>query len=86
MISESEILEYTKTHYINEHNLIIRSMINYYALRLRDDKNAAELLHQERLYDGVIDLFHILSDLIANALGGDSDTIFETLKTIHIKT
>ena len=86
MITEKEILEYTQENYPNECDLIARTLINYYTLKNKDDKTDKDELHQEKLYDGVLELFEVLSRTLAEEMDGDSDQIYESLKSIHIKT
>jgi hypothetical protein len=86
MMDDEEILEYTKKVYPKEHELIVRSMINYYTLKLKEGKDEREEMHQHKIYEGVIDLFQILSKKIGDEMNEDSNLIFESLQSIHIKT
>lgn len=81
-----KILKYTQDKYPNEHALIGRSLINYYTLKIKEDKSEFEAMHQEKIYDGVMELFEILSKKIADEIDEDSDVIYESLMSIHIKT
>ena len=86
MKTEDEILNYTKEYYPNEHELIVKSMINYYTLRMKEEKSEREEMHQQKIYDGVLELFDIMSQQMDEQMLEDSQEIFETLKGIHIKT
>lgn len=86
MISNEGLIKFTKNNYPEEDRVIIRSMINYYVLKLKSNKSAIEISFQETLYDGVIDLFKTLSELIGFELVIDPEIIFTSLKNIHIKT
>ena len=85
-LTEKSILEYTKDKYPNEHELIGRSMVNYYDLRLREDKSETDEFHQEKILSGVLDLFEVLSHQIAIELDEEPEVIFNLLRDIHIKT
>lgn len=86
MINEQELLEYTKEYYPTEDALIARSMVNYYDLKLREEKSEGDALHQEKIFEGVLDLFEVLSNQLATELDADATDIFKMLKSIHIKT
>lgn len=86
MITQDTLLAYTKDKYPNEDALIARSMVNYYDLKLREDKTESDTMHQQMIYDGVMELFEILSNQLATELGAEADEIFDLLKCIHIKT
>ncbi len=85
---EEQILEHTKKHYPKEVKVIERSMINFYQSRLKEGKTEQEIFHQQMIYDGVLDLFEILSVALDEEMGLDisSDDILQHLKNIHIKT
>ena len=85
---EETILEHTKTHYPNESKTIERSMINFYHSRLNEEKTEQEIFHQQMIYNGVIDLFELLSVALEEELDFDisRDEILQHLKNIHIKT
>jgi len=86
MTNADKILAYTKKHYVNENKLIERSMVNYYHSRLKGDKTDLEFIHQQKIFDGVIDLFEMMSEKLSVELGIDSDEVFQHLKNIHIQT
>lgn len=86
MTDEEKILAHTQLHYPNECLMIERSMINYYHSRFNTHKTEQEIFHQQMIYNGVIDLFEILSLRLEAELGINSDDIFIHLKNIHIKT
>lgn len=85
---EDTILEYTKANYPKECKAIERSMINFYHSRLNQEKTEQEIFHQQMIYNGVIDLFELLSVALEEELDFDisRDEILQHLKNIHIKT
>ena len=86
MTDEKIILEHTKENYGAEHDLIVRSMINFYHSRLKEDKTDVEIFQQDQIYEGVLDLFAILSEQLSGELEIDKDVVYDHLKSIHIKT
>jgi len=88
MSIENIILEFINTHYPKESKMIERSMINFYHSRLTGEKTEQGLLHQQMIYDGVIDLFELLSIKLECKLDLSitSGEIVEHLKNIYIKT
>lgn len=86
MIDDRTIIDYTEMHYPSISELIVRSMINYYELKRKVDKTERDILNQEKLYSGVLDLFEVLSKLLSDELGEDSKEIYQRLKDIHIKS
>lgn len=86
MTDEKKILEHTKLNYPNECKTIERSMINFYHSRLNEHKTEQEVFHQQMIYNGVIDLFELMSVKLEEELGIPSDDVFQHLKNIHIKT
>lgn len=88
MTNEEFILKYTKEHYPDENELIVRSMINFYHLRFKDDKSEQEEFQQNELFEGVLDLFTVMSGALKEELDTElsREEIFDTLKRIHIKT
>jgi len=88
MSIETTILEHTKAHYPKESKAIERSMINFYHSRLNEEKTEQEIFHQQMIYNGVIDLFELLSVALENELDLNitRDEIVQHLKNIHIKT
>ena len=85
---EEQILEHTKAHYPKESKAIERSMINFYHSRLNEEKTEQEIFHQQMIFNGVLDLFELLSVALESEmdLGISRDEILVHLKNIHIKT
>jgi len=85
---DEQILEHTKVHYPRESKTIERSMINFYHSRLNEEKTEQEIFHQQMIFNGVIDLFELLSVALDDEmdLGISRDQILQHLKDIHIKT
>jgi hypothetical protein len=86
MNEEKLILDYTNEHYSDVNELISRSMINFYHSKLQINKTKAEIFHQTRLYEGVLDLFEILSSKLSDDLEIPKEDVYDHLKNIHIKT
>lgn len=86
MTDEQFILDYTNKYYDNENRLIERTMINYYFLKNKEDRNEKEEFYMVNLYDGILELFDIMSKKLEEELGLEAADIYSTLKDIHIKT
>ena len=83
---EEKILEHTQTNFPKESKIIARSMVNFYHSRLNEEKTEQEIFHQQMIYNGVLDLFELLSVALEDEIGLGRDEILEHLKNIHIKT
>jgi hypothetical protein len=81
-----ELLKYITVNYPNEHDLIGRSLTNYYSLRLLSNKTDKEELQQDMFMEGVLELLELLSSTIAKEISGDSNDILESFKEIYIQT
>ena len=49
MIDDRTIIDYTEMHYPSISELIVRSMINYYDLKRKENKCERDILNQEKL-------------------------------------
>jgi len=85
-MTADELLTYTEENYTQQNELIARSLMNFYELRLLEEKNEAQEECQKLLFEEVLNLFDIMSSEIEENTGEDHKEIYELLKEIHIKT
>jgi hypothetical protein len=86
MSEENFILEYTNKHYPEENALIARSLVNYYYLKNKEGKTEAEEFFLNEIYECVLELFRILAGKLDEEIGFGQNSIYTSLKAIHIKT
>ena len=86
MTEEDFILDYTDRYYSSENALIARSMVNYYYLRNKEDRTDQEEFYLNETYNSVLELFTILAGKLDEELGLGQNSIYTSLKAIHIKT
>ena len=86
MIRDELIIEFTERHFPNEARLIETSLINYYYIKNKSNKQEWEVSVGENLLNAVKAIFEYMSADMDNYLGLGEGPIYQKLCEIHIKT